>query len=796
MTSPPEFPSEEIGVPEPSVPNLNLREYVVLVRRHWRILVGSLAVALVGFLIHWALATPMYRATVVLNVVPEQAGISDIKESDGARMPVDPEFLQTQMRLLTSREISERVVRNLRLAVSPRGGAPQKTVQTKDQPDATTRAALEVQGTLDVKPVRETSLVELSSVSSSPVTAARLANAVAEAYIDWGLEGRVRSLNERASFFLSQIAQVKKELDEKEQKLLSYGREKDIVAADLSKNPSFQNLDAFNADYAAAVADRVSKEARYQEVRTAPPDSIANTQSSGLVAQLQSDLTKLEREYAEKLNIYKPQWPAMQQLKTQIDKGRQHLDVVIQQTVNKARESARSEYLTALRREASLKVELRSQKAEAQIASSDAVEYNNIRVEAQTQRALLDTLLRREAETEVLSRLQGERASNVRIVDRALVPSSPFAPSLRKHILLGLAFGAFVGVGLIFTLTHLDRSLRSPAQVQDALRLPTLAVIPGPSARNRYGLGRLYGRRKTGQEKNVPGEPVEIAPPRTRIAEAYQAVRTSILLSRRAARLYPRRKHEEEQNVAPELVVVDRPRTRMAEAYRELRTSLLLSRAGGVKTIVVTSAAPHEGKTTLACNLAIALSQLNQTVLLLDGDLYNPRLHEIFCISNRLGLASVLAGQVEWLDVLTATQVPGVTLFPAGPNPPDPSVLLASDSMSRLLTALGSSFDFIVIDSPPVGAVTDALLLGAKSDGVILCVRSGITPRELSASARDRLLWSGVRILGAALTMAEEETSRTDYYDAYYLQSVGGAAGEKTSGGAAGEKTSSAAKRG
>lgn len=786
MTPHPEFPPEELSGPEPSAPDVNLREYVALVRRHWRILVASLAVALVASFMHLGLATRLYRATVVLNIVPERAGISDIKSSDEDQRRIDPEFLQTQMRLLRSREISERVVRNLRLAGSPRGETPRRTAETKDQPDATTRAALAVQHTLEVKPVRDTTLVELISVSPSPVKAARIANAVAEAYIDWGLEARMRSLNERAEFFLSQIAQVKKDLDEREQNLLSYGREKDIIAADLAKNPSFQNLDAFNADYAEAVADRVAKEARYQEVRTAPPDSVANTLSSGLVAQLQSDLAKLERDYAEKLNIYKPQWPAMQQLKTQIDKGRQHLGTVIQQTVNKARESARSDYLTALRREVSLKAELRSQKAEAQTASSDAVEYNNIRVEVHTQRALLDTLLRRQAETEVLSRLQGERASNVRIVDRALVPSSPFAPSLQKHVLLGLALGGFVGVGLIFVLSNLDRSLRSPAQVQEVLRLPTLAVIPGPAARNRYGATRLYARRKPGEEEKLLEEPVAIHPPRTRIAETFHSLRTHLLLSRGAARLYPRRKHEEEEKTAPELVVVERPRTRMAEAYRELRTSLLLSRAGGVKSIVVTSAAPQEGKTTLACNLAIALAQLDRTVVLVDGDLYNPRLHQIFCISNRLGLASILAGQIEWLDVLTATQVPGVTLLPAGPNPPDPSVLLASDTMSRLLTALGSSFDFVVIDSPPVGAVGDAVLLGARSDGVILCVRSGSTPRELSASARDKLLWSGVRILGGALTLAEDETTRNEYYDAYYMQSVGGV----------GEKKTSAAKRG
>ena len=144
MRPEPEFPSEELAAPEPWAANLNLREYAALLRRHWPILVISLAVALVAFLTYWALATRLYRATVVLNVVPEQAGISDIKSSDDGRRQVDPEFLQTQMRLLRSREIAERVVRNLQLAVSRRGVAPEKTAETKDQPDATTRAALAV----------------------------------------------------------------------------------------------------------------------------------------------------------------------------------------------------------------------------------------------------------------------------------------------------------------------------------------------------------------------------------------------------------------------------------------------------------------------------------------------------------------------------------------------------------------------------------------------------------------------------------------------------------------------------
>jgi polysaccharide biosynthesis transport protein len=768
--------------PEPASTTIDFAGYWRRLRRHGRLLVACIAAAVAIGFADWALSRRLYRATVVVHVEPERRISTGIESIDENRESSDVEFLPTQMRLMKSREIVERVVRTLNTA-SPSTGSSTKA-QTRDA-RVVTSAALGIQSRIDVSQIRGTSIIELSYVAGSPVEAARIANSLVEAFIDWNLESRLRTLNERSEFFVSQIAQVKKDLDTKEQRLLAYRREKDIVSAEPEKNTTFLNLQSMNRDYAAAVAERIEKEARYQEIRSARPEVIANAASSGLVEQLRSEQSRLEREYTEKLNVYKPEWPAMEQLQRQIEKGQQYLKSVINESVTKAREAARTDYMTALRKEGNLETLLKSSKSEAMTVSGETVEYNNLRVEVDTQRALLDTLLRRQAETEVISRLQGERASNVRIVERALIPSSPFAPSLPKDVLLGLVLGGLVGIGLIFVLSHLDRSLRTPAQIQEVLRLPTLAVIPGPTARSRYGAARSYTRRKPEEEKNLPEEPVSILRPRMRIEEAFHSLRARLRGSRGAARLYPRRKPEEEGNNAPELVVVERPRTRMAEAYRELRTSLLLSRAGGVKSIVVTSAAPQEGKTTLASNLAIALAQLDKTVILVDGDLYNPRLHEIFCVSNRLGLASILAGQVEWLDVLTATQVPGVTLLPAGPNPPDPSVLLASETMSRLLIALGSSFDFVVIDSPPVGAVTDAVLLGVHSDGVILCVRAGTTPRELSASARDKLMWSGVRILGGALTMAEDETTGNDYYDAYYKQSIEGAS----------EKTNSTAQR-
>src|SRR5262249_33475189 len=150
-----------------------------------------------------------------------------------------------------------------------------------------------------------------------------------------------------SQFLAAQIEQLKQEIDNKERQLQAYSRQKDIVSVDPQSNVTLQKLESLNRDYAGAVADRVAKEARYHEVSTAPPYAIADTLSNGLVSQLRNEQARLEREYAEKLNLFKPEWPAMQQLKAQIDKGRQHLDSVISETVSKAREIAKSDYLTA-----------------------------------------------------------------------------------------------------------------------------------------------------------------------------------------------------------------------------------------------------------------------------------------------------------------------------------------------------------------------------------------------------------------------------------------------------------------
>ena len=411
-------------------------------------------------------------------------------------------------------------------------------------------------------------------------------------------------------------------------------------------------------------------------------------------------------------------------LKGQIEAARQNLEVAKHEALPKAREVAKADYQTALRREESLREALQRQRGEAMTLSRDAVEYNNLRVEVETQRALVDNLLKREAEMQVLLRLQGERLSNVRIVETALPPTAPFRPSYPKNGLLGLLAGLAAGVGLAMTMDSLDRSLRSPEQVLKYLRLPVLGVIPPARAAldARYGYGYGYSKIQAGPEGGKPS----------------------------AAK--PRKK------IPIELLPHELPHSGVAEAYRSFRTSLLLARADGVQTILVTSALPLEGKTSTATNLAVVLGQLGRRVLLVDADLRRPRLHEILNVSNRIGLVSVLATRTDPDEAILQTHVPNVSVLPAGPLAPDPSGLLHSDAMKRFVSHAAGAFDHVIFDSPPVLAVTDAVVLGDLTDGAILCVRAGRTPREKVIRARDELLRSADRVLGVLLNYLRDET--------------------------------------
>jgi capsular exopolysaccharide synthesis family protein len=705
---------------------IDLAAYWAAFKRRWKLVAACLLLALGAGLVQSFLETPLYRATLTIKVEPEKFSPVEMGLTPAYYMPWTPaEFLPTQLALLRSREIAERVVQRLDLTSGEGAGRKRAALgsasREKASREETMRAAREVQANVGLNVMKETSIVELSYVSPSPKRAADVANAVADAYIEWNYESRSREMSQASKFLQTQIEQLKSEVEERERKLTEFGLSKDIYTMNPSESAPLSKIDALNKDLSSALADRVMKEAKYSELMAAPAETIADTLSPSVV-QLRNEQAKLEHDYEQKLNIYKPDWPAMKQLKLQVLRGKQHLDEIINETVSKAREAARNEFLAAQRREQSLKDVLKGQRVEAAQLNSSTVEFANLRVELSTRRALLDTLMKRQSETEISSRMSSVRQENIRIVDRAVPPPVPFSPSYHRNVSQALSVGLVLGIALLVLLEYMDRSLKSPTQVEQYLKLPSLGVIPavGMSGRaygygsRRYGYGQVYGYvQRLASKRGEPAAPPEVA----------------------------------KIELLPNL----QPRSLITEAYRAFRTSLLLSRAGGVQTIVVSSAFPGEGKTATALNLAAVLGQLNKKVLLIDGDLHKRRIHEVLKGSNRVGLVSVLAENVPPERAIQPTGTAGISVLPAGPLSPNPSGLLSSEAMTLLLAHARKNYDYVVIDSPPIQPVSDGLILGSLSDGVVLCVHGGKTAREQVARVRDKLRQAKVEVLGVLI---------------------------------------------
>lgn len=754
-------PQDPGQLPEPEI-EFNLAEYIGMLRRHWK-LIAAVCLACVAFgAIHYSITPKAYRATATLQI--ERRSLAPVVGDSNPFLENywNLEFYPTQYELLKSRGLAERVVRHLDLmndpafnpaassATSEAGGGTAENVENKAEDDEAVLGQLaeQLRGGLSIEPVRSTQLVQVTYQSSSPDFAARAANGFAEAFIDMGVENRFANAGKASTFLVSQIEALKQEIESKEKKLQAFSRRSDIVTLDPDSNVTLQRLEALNASYIEAKKVRIEKESQYRELLTAPRETVADTLLGGVVGDLRAEQVKMEREYETKLKTYKPEWPAMVELKTRIERGQEELAKIVDEMVSKAQKSAYGSFLTAQRQEQSLAIELEKLKGEAMDQSSDAVEYTNLQTEIKTLRGLMDDLLRTQSETEVTARLQDTRDSNVHIIDHALVPGGPFYPSLRKDVTTSLLFGLLISAGLILLIEFLDRTLKTPEEVERRLGLPTLAVIPDilDSGKGYGYLGR-YGYGYGGDDG-----------PRVRSGKGRKG----------AAGGWLERKKGTPDGSAIELVPHERPRTLVSEAYRSLRTALLLSSAAELKVIAVTSAEAGEGKTATSTNLAVVLAQLGRKVLIVDADLRKPRLHQVFRVSNRAGLVNWLAGGGDHEPVFLPTEVPNLWLTPSGPIPPNPSELLSSERMREWLRMVRARFDVVVVDTPPALAVTDSTILGVLADGVVLTLRAGKVTREDSRLCRDRLRYAGVKVLGVVLNRHRDTPGGTSHRYRYY----------------------------
>jgi len=444
-------------------------------------------------------------------------------------------------------------------------------------------------------------------------------------------------------------------------------------------------------------------------------------------------LAQLKSEQAELETTFTSDYPRVKKIQNQVNE----IEGVLAQERERAARRITNDYQAAVERENLLQQAFVAQQEQANLIAERSVQYNILKREVDTNKQLYVGLLERMKEAAVSA---GLNASNIRIVDPAEPPEKPAKPRVPLNLALGVVLGLGLGVGAAFLQEYLDNTLKTSEDVERFLRVPALALIPSVESLDghRGGVYGLYGRSKLLASRAGGSAEEELAARAAPPAKWYRI------------------DGDGQQH------------STLAEAFRSLRTSVLLSTAEHPpRSLLITSAQPSEGKTTVAINLAISLAQLGQRVLLIDSDMRRPSIHRVFEIKESGGLASYLTGQQDWQAIVEPTGLAGLEALVCGPVPPNPAELLSSERMRTLIREAKADYNFVVLDSPPLLNVADSRILATLVEGVVFVVQGGATPRELVQRAQSHARDVGANVIGVVLNNLDVRADDYYYYRYY-----------------------------
>jgi capsular exopolysaccharide synthesis family protein len=652
--------------------------------------------------------------------------------------------LQSQARLLQSRTLASDTIDKLKLYENPDFAGKQKKGEKPIDPADPIVRELLIQNFLSnvsVSSADRTQLVDVRFSSRNPKLAAEILNALFEGYIDMIVRKRYSSSEKASEFLNTQIAELRTEIESKEGELNQYGSDKDILPLTATEAPTVSRIGEINQALTGATLDRVNKLNSYNQLKAAPLGEIPNAPEGSLIQRLREQYINLSRDYATRLTTVRPEFPAMQRLKSELDSA----TVALQNETKNLIRIAYGDYMAALRTEQSLQKLLNDQKNEAYKANSNSVIYNSLRIELDNRKTLLESLSKRQSETDVSSQLRGLEALNVWIVDKADYPLSPASPNKRKNVLMGFLLGLAGGIGLALGLEFLNHTVKTSKDVANSIGGPTLGSIPAfaAEARPKGPKGEFAKLRSMLWEK---GERGEGKAPRKKREKSNGDLGASILHAEQSTNV--------PQNLKIELIASREPQSIQAESYRSIRTTLLVSSPPGrIKTLLFTSPLAKEGKSSTVSNMGITFAEAGKRVVIIDSDLRKPKQARIFGANSNSGpgLSQFLSSHIEPADIVKPTNVPNLQLITSGPLPANPIELLTSEKMDTLVAYLKRSFDFVLFDTPPLLAVSDALAMGPMADAIILVARGGQTPIQALKQAKQKLDAHKLKCLGVIL---------------------------------------------
>jgi len=574
---------------------------------------------------------------------------------------------------------------------------------------------------VSITPIESTRMAKVSVTTTDPQLSARLANAHAQQFIRRGIELNGQVSEDAGRFLSGKLSQLKTQVEQSELALNNYRRDKGIIPGLISVNGKedvvLERLNKISQDLQDAHLKTISLGTEVALVKHGHADSLSEVIESPLIQKLKGDLDVLQVQKAGMANQFKPKYPTMQELQGRI----QGTQDAIAQEVRNAVSGVQEQYEAALAREKTLSKEMEKQKSFALGLNDAAVRYLILEREAETNRDLYNSVLKRMKDMALLADVH---ASNISVVDEAELPRSPSSPRTAKDLLQAALVGLALALGLAFLLEQLDSTLKFPDEAQRYLRVPNLATIP------EFNFARkgLYGK------------------------------------SSHDDRALPSATNVNGSNHCADIVTTHGKHSLIAESYRTLRTALLLSRAGThPKITLITSALPNEGKTTVAINTAIVLAHTGSKVLLIDADLRKPRCHKVLSIKNHFGLTEMLTGSAE-AEAISKTEIENLHLLSSGKIPPSPSELLGSTRMREILDKLSKVYTYIIIDSPPVMVVADPIVLSVMADGVVMVAAGGQTRKHQARAAIVRLQQANARIFGFVLNKVRIHKFDYPYY--------------------------------
>src|SRR5882724_7600452 len=609
-----------------------LRDYLrVLDKRKWVVLSCVLIIpALVG--IASLRMTKLYDAVgrIAINKIdPVAFTVHDSAPADY----FDPTDMDTEVRILQSDNLALDVIRQLNLdkrssiastAVSPQGhGTITTDPLTADSSRVTSMLAAFRSG-LHIVVEPNTRIIEIHYTSPDKNRAAAIVNTLAMTYKEANYKTKFESTMQASDWLSKQLVDLQIKVETSQEKLVRYQKEHEILGTDEKQNIITSKLEELNKELTLAEADRMQREAAYRQVQSGDPAAAAAAIAPGgsgnsggsQLDRLRGQQADLRIKVAEASTQFGPSYPKVVELNNQL----KQIDTEIQSETNKVISGIRDQYEVALQHEKLLAADFEDQKQQANALNESAIEYSMLKRDLDTSRTLYEGLLEKMKEAGINA---GLRSNSFRIVDSARVPTAPSEPNIPRNLSFAFALALTTGVGLAFLLESLDNTVRTTEQAQNISHLPSLGLIP---------LG-------------------------TRSDDSKGARRLALTPSREAV----------------ELITQAKPQSQMAEAYRALRTSLLLSSLGAPpKIILVTSALPQEGKTTTSINTAIVLAQKGVRVLLIDADMRRPSVHKALGMTGPLnGLSNVLTGTATVQEAISiAPQLSNLWVLPSGSPPP------------------------------------------------------------------------------------------------------------------------------